>query len=133
MKSRIGVLIGISALATSALSAPLPPALSIIDIQQVLGRFSAAVDTKKLDLLDAVFCSDATADFKDGSGVLHGRQAIKEALRLGQANAVSQHYLSTITVDIDDQRGTAYSRSYLAGVFFEGGAVLNETLTTYGL
>ncbi|KAI9679685.1 MAG: hypothetical protein M1822_007291 [Bathelium mastoideum] len=116
------------------LSIPLPimQVAAIVEIDQVLARFSVAVDTKDLALLDDVFDANASANFNDGSGILHGRDAIREALEEGLAELISQHYLTTITVDVDTQNRTAKSRSYLQGTFFGQGLLANQTYTTYG-
>jgi hypothetical protein len=140
MRAGVAALTGISALVIAGVALPITSiglTLAIVDIEQVLARFSIAVDIKDLGLLDSVFSHDAIADFRDGSGVIQGREAIKDALRVGQATTVSQHYLSTITVDVDGQHGTAAARSYLAGAFFgkserNQGTATNETLITYG-
>ncbi|KAI9658378.1 MAG: hypothetical protein M1821_002511 [Bathelium mastoideum] len=116
------------------LSIPLPvmQVAAIVEIEQVLARFSVAVDTKELALLDDVFDANASANFNDGSGILQGRDAIREALDEGLAALTSQHYLTTITVDLDAQNKTAKSRSYLQGTFFGQGLLANQTYTTYG-
>jgi len=121
-----------------SLSIPAPEwgPTDIVEVEQVLRTFSVAIDTKQWDMLELVFAANATADFGDGSDIIRGRNTIRDAIREGQELAISQHYLSTITVrsqrTVQSGKASAFARSYLQGVFFGTGPLENQTLITYG-
>ena len=105
--------------------------LDITDIEQTLNRFSLAVDTHDWTLLQSVFTEDAVGIFGAGTEEIQGLATLETALRTTLTGTLSQHALSTQTVDFTGER-SAFAISYLQGTFFGTGNLTGQTYTTYG-
>ena len=119
----------------------LPLATDIETVTRPLHLFSYAVDNHDFSLLTAVFTDDATCDFRDDKGVLHGLGDISAQLERGLEGLVTHHALSTLLVEFEGCGGQgqksgpgkeagliARAESYLQGTFFFGGGKVVVTL-----
>ncbi|KAL8686644.1 MAG: hypothetical protein Q9224_005382, partial [Gallowayella concinna] len=85
-----------------------PSSKDVTAIQQTLGLFPIAIDTKQFDLLDAVFTPTATGNFT-GHSVAVGLPAIKSYFAQGLTGLVSQHNLATLYINMTGtEKATAH-------------------------
>jgi SnoaL-like domain len=76
-----------------------------IEIQDVIARYSAAIDGHDWDLLDEVFLEDCDCDFTEVTGFQGDRRALKEWLSRGMPTArCYYHMTATSYVVIDTDR-----------------------------
>jgi hypothetical protein len=81
-------------------------------IQDTLTRFSTAIDTRKLELLDQVFAADAVLDYGSywGPGDFEGfKQWAEVALKNFSA---WQHLLANMVIEIDGDTATSMTDFY---------------------
>lgn len=73
-----------------------------LEIQDVLARYSDAIDARRWDVLDEIFTADADIDYSSMGGIAGGLEAQKVFLAENvPAFPVSQHLAATSTFDID--------------------------------
>lgn len=80
-------------------------------IQDVLVRYSTAIDTKRFDLLDDVFTPDGIGDYTASGGIRGTLPEIKTWLAQALSIfTVVQHLVTNLTVDIrgDEATSTCY-------------------------
>lgn len=83
--------------------------LDIHEIQQLLARYSVAIDTRELSLFDGIFAPDAHIDI-DGFGIFDRdgyRRLCQESLPAFDA---TQHHLSPAVIAVGDEGATATAR-----------------------
>ena len=107
-----------------------PSAEDVTGIQQTLGLFPVAIDQKQFDLLDAVFTTNATANFR-GPSLLVGVPAIKRSLSKGLTGLISQHDLGTLYINMTEP-DKAVSYNWLQGTFFGTGNSAGQTFSFFG-
>jgi hypothetical protein len=72
-----------------------------LEIQDVLARYSDAIDARRWDVLDEIFTSDAAIDYTSMGGIAGGLEEQKRFLADNvPAFPVSQHLAATTTFDI---------------------------------
>jgi hypothetical protein len=94
----------------------IPPAIQAaadrVEIQEVMARYAAAVDSRRWELLDQVFMKGSVVDFGPNGGVRDEYPGIVDYLRTAMAGfAAYQHYLSNFVTQVDGDRAT--SRFYV--------------------
>ena len=85
-----------------------------IDIDDLLTRYSTAIDSKNFDLLDTVFTPDALIDYSSAApGVRGNRAEMKKWLSevLG-AFPVTQHLVSNKAISLESDRATGRTMFY---------------------
>jgi hypothetical protein len=83
-----------------------------VAIQDVMARYTFAVDQKRWDYFDEVFVDGAVVDFEPNGGVKESYPAIGEYLKTAMsAFTASQHYLSNFVTDVHGDEAT--SRFYV--------------------
>ena len=93
-------------------------AAAIVSIQQTLALFPIAVDSKSYGRFSSVFTPNVTANFSmPGTQNIHGIPALTAGLSKGLEGLVSQHSLSTLSVNFSSST-VANSVQYLVGTFF---------------
>lgn len=77
-------------------------------IEDVLLRYSTAIDTKDFDLLDQVFTPDGIADYTASGGIRGGLDEVKPwlAAALGIFTVV-QHLVTNVRVEVDGDEATS--------------------------
>lgn len=109
-----------------------PQVAAIVSIQQTLALFPIAVDTKNYDLFSSVFTPNVSANFSmPGSQNIHGIPMLTASLSKGLAGLVSQHSLSTLSVNFSSPT-VATSVQYLVGTFFGQGNLTGQVSSNYG-
>jgi hypothetical protein len=108
-------------------------------IQDVLVRYSAAIDTKNFALLDDVFTADGIGDYTASGGIRGTLAEIKEWLeRALSIFTVVQHLVTNVNVEIrgDEATSTCYLFNPLGYPLDDGsvemlwcGAVYRDRLT----
>lgn len=80
-------------------------------VEDLLFRYSRAIDTRNFDLLDEVFTPDGVADYTSSGGIRGTLAEVKEWLgaALGVFTVV-QHLITNVAVDFagDEARSTCY-------------------------
>ena len=99
-----------------------------IEIDDLLVRYSTAIDTKDFDLLDEVFTPDADCDYEVVGAFRGDRAAFKAWLTEVMAMfEFHMHYVTNRTVELDGDAATAVSYLYNPCVLKDGdGQVLDE-------
>ncbi len=99
-----------------------------IEIDDLLVRYSTAIDTKHFDLLDDVFTADADCDYEVVGGFRGDRAAFKAWLtEVMGFFEFHMHYVTNRAVVLDGDTATAVSYLYNPSVLIGGdGAVLDE-------
>ncbi len=83
-----------------------------IAIQDLLTRYTVAIDTKDWNLLDTCFTPDAHVDYTQSGGTKGAYPEVRKWLSMAlSVFPVTQHFISNSTVKIDGDRGTA--RTYV--------------------
>jgi 3-phenylpropionate/cinnamic acid dioxygenase small subunit len=83
-----------------------------IEIQDLLTRYTRAIDTKDWSLLDTCFTPDADVDYGATGGTKGKYPAVREWLARALAPfPVTLHYISNTTVELDGDR--ARTRTYV--------------------
>jgi hypothetical protein len=80
-------------------------------IQDLLVRYSTAIDTKNFALLDEVFTADGVGDYTASGGIRGSLPEVKEWLeRALSIFTVVQHLVTNVAVEIrgDEARSTCY-------------------------
>jgi len=78
-----------------------------IRINDLLVRYTLAIDTKDWDLLDSVFQPDATVDYTTSGGIRGKYPEVKAWLEKVLATfPMTQHLISNSTITIDGDRAT---------------------------
>ena len=76
-----------------------------LEIEDLLTRYCAAIDSRDFDLLDGVFTDDATIDYTRSGGIRDDYPAIKAWLEKVLAPfRVVQHLITNVRVDLDGDR-----------------------------
>ena len=84
-----------------------------IEIDDLLVRYSTAIDTKDFDLLDEVFTPDADCDYQVVGGFRGDRAAFKAWLsEVMGFFEFHMHYVTNRAVDLDGDEATAVSYLY---------------------
>ncbi|KAL8806733.1 MAG: hypothetical protein Q9182_001131 [Xanthomendoza sp. 2 TL-2023] len=105
-------------------------AQDITAIQQTLGLFPIAVDTKQFNLLDAVFTPTATGNFT-GRSVSVGLPAIKSYFDKGLTDLVSQHNLATLYINMTGpDKATAHN--WVQDSYFGTGNATEQIYMSWG-
>ena len=83
-----------------------------IQIDDLLTRYTVAIDTKDWDLLDTCFTPDAQVDYTTSGGVKGPYPEVREWLAKALAAfSMTQHFISNTVVTIEGD--TAKSRTYV--------------------
>jgi len=83
-----------------------------VEIQEVMARYTTAVDARRWELLEQVFTPGAVIDFQPNGGARDTYPAITEYLETALAGfAAYQHYLSNFLTEVDGDQAT--SRFYV--------------------
>lgn len=83
-----------------------------IEIQDLLTRYTVAIDTKDWSLLDTCFLPDAAVDYTATGGIKGRYPEVRAWLEKALAPfPVTVHYISNSTVELDGDR--ASSRTYV--------------------
>lgn len=83
-----------------------------IEIQDLLTRYTVAIDTKDWSLLDSCFLPDAVVDYTATGGIQGRYPEVRAWLEKALAPfPVTVHYISNSTVELDGDR--ASSRTYV--------------------
>ncbi len=78
-----------------------------IRINDLLVRYTLAIDTKDYDLLDTVFQPDATVDYTTSGGIRGKYPEVKAWLKKALAAfPVTQHMISNSTITLDGDQAT---------------------------
>jgi len=84
-----------------------------LEINDLLVRYTVAIDTQDWPLLDTVFTPDARVDYTSSGGIAgsypEARKWLSEVLAIFSATA---HYISNSTVDLDGDRARAKTYVY---------------------
>ncbi len=104
--------------------------LDRLAIQDTLVRFSTAVDSKQLDLLDRVFTPDATLDYAPIWGPGNFDEFMQWAKSTLDKFAACQHLLSNFVVEIDGD--TASTRTELHNPIFVGEGESRQLINAHG-
>jgi hypothetical protein len=73
-----------------------------LEIQDVLARYSDAIDARRWEVLDEIFTPDADIDYTSMGGIAGGLHEQKEFLEANVPHfPVSQHLAATSTFDIE--------------------------------
>lgn len=112
-----------------------------IEIQDLLTRYTRAIDTRDFDRLDDVFTPDATIDYTAVGGTRGAFPEVKAWLRTALGHySVSQHMISNFTIVVEGD--TAQSRVYVFNpmgrtrpdgqleLFFMGGYYVDRLIRT---
>lgn len=111
-----------------------------LEIQDLMSRYSTAVDAKRLDLLESVFVPGSIVDFRGNGGPMLPYPEVVEFLRDSMAGfAGCQHYVTNHLIELDGDRATCriYVFTYLASIvdgdevlFADGGWYDDELVRT---
>jgi hypothetical protein len=112
-----------------------------MDIDDLLTRYTVALDTRQWDLLSTVFTPDATIDYTSSQGIKGEFPEIAAWLQKAlSAFTASQHLLGNRQITVDGDRGTGrtyfFNPNSLIGVsgdttmLFVGGYYLDSFLRT---
>jgi hypothetical protein len=83
-----------------------------VAIQDVMARYTFAVDQQRWDYFDEVFVPGAVVDFEPNGGIKDTYPAIGEYLKTAMAGfTASQHYLTNFVTDVRGDEAT--SRFYV--------------------
>ena len=83
-----------------------------VAIQDVMARYTFAVDQQKWDYFDQVFIPGSVVDFEPNGGIKAAYPEIGEYLKTAmQGFTASQHYLTNFVTDVHGD--TATSRFYV--------------------
>ncbi len=83
-----------------------------LQIQDLLTRYTVAIDTKDWNLLDSVFSADAHCDYTSAGGVKGPYPEVRKWLEKALAPfPMTQHFISNTTLQLDGDRATA--RTYV--------------------
>ncbi len=83
-----------------------------IQINDLLTRYTVAIDTKNWSLLDTCFTSDAQVDYTSSGGIKGAYPEVRKWLEKALAAfSMTQHFISNSTVELDGDKATA--RTYL--------------------
>jgi hypothetical protein len=92
-----------------------------IEIQDLLARYTDAIDRRDWDALDRIFTSDARIDYSAVGGASGNLKEIKEFLdRSFKLFASSQHLVGSSVVDISGDEATARTICHNPMVFKGG-------------
>jgi SnoaL-like domain len=84
-----------------------------VEIDDLLTRYTVAIDTKQFDLLGTVFLPDARIDYTAAGGIAGAYPEVKAWLsEVLQAYAMTQHLVVNRQVEIAGDRATARSCVY---------------------
>jgi 3-phenylpropionate/cinnamic acid dioxygenase small subunit len=76
-----------------------------LEIEDLMHRYCAAIDTGNFDLLDEVFTSDATIDYTRSGGIRDEYPVVKTWLEKALAPfRLVQHLVTNVRVDLDGDR-----------------------------
>jgi hypothetical protein len=79
-----------------------------VEIQELMARYTTAVDARRWKLLDEVFISGAVVDFLPNGGIKDEYPAIGKWLEEVMGHfAAYQHYLGNFSIDVDGDAATA--------------------------
>ena len=83
-----------------------------IQIDDLLTRYTVAIDTKDWELLDTCFIPDAQVDYTTSGGIKGAYPEVRGWLEKALAPfPVTQHFISNTVVDLDGDQAT--SRTYV--------------------
>ncbi len=83
-----------------------------IQINDLLTRYTVAIDTKDWKLLDTCFTPDAQVDYTTSGGIRGAYPEVRKWLEKALAAfSMTQHFISNSTVEIDGDKATA--RTYV--------------------
>ena len=83
-----------------------------IAIQDLLIRYTVAIDTKNYELLDTCFTPDAHVDYTTSGGTKGSYPEVRKWLeQVLQVFPITMHFISNTTVELDGDRATA--RTYV--------------------
>ena len=83
-----------------------------IQINDLLTRYTVAIDTKNWSLLDTCFTSDAQVDYTSSGGIKGAYPEVRKWLEKALAAfSMTQHFISNSSVELDGDKATA--RTYL--------------------
>ncbi len=83
-----------------------------IQINDLLTRYTVAIDTKDWNLLDTCFTPDAQVDYTTSGGIKGAYPEVRKWLEKALAAfSMTQHFISNSTVEIDGDKATA--RTYV--------------------
>jgi hypothetical protein len=92
----------------------------LLEITQLLFRYARAIDTRDLDLLDAIFTPDAHVHYNVPGGVALPYREMKRWLgEVLPRHQVTQHAMSNPLVELDGDRATA--TTYLTAAHVQEG------------
>jgi SnoaL-like domain len=99
-------------------------------IDDLLLRYSTALDTRQFDLLDHVFTADAQIDYATSGGIKGNREDLKRWFREEAFTPFTswQHHLTNMAVELDGDTATGRTSVYNPLAFIGedgGGAVLH--------
>jgi hypothetical protein len=78
------------------------------EIQELMARYTTAVDARRWELLDQVFIDGAPVDLTPNGGIKDEYPAIGTWIKDAMAGfAAYQHYLSNFSIAVDGDRATA--------------------------
>jgi hypothetical protein len=84
-----------------------------IEIEDLLQRYTAAIDAKDWDLLDAVFASDATLDYTSSGGPVGPYPEVKQWLQRALALfPMTHHMIGKSTIKLEGDRAECRSIFY---------------------
>jgi hypothetical protein len=84
-----------------------------LEIDDLLTRYTVAIDSKTFDLLDDVFTPDARLDYTSSGGLVGQYPDVKKWLsEVLQYFPAYQHYVTNPTVIIDGDRATSVAKFY---------------------
>jgi hypothetical protein len=84
-----------------------------IEIEDLLQRYTAAIDAKDWDLLDTVFASDATLDYTSSGGPVGPYPEVKAWLQRALALfPMTHHMIGKSTISLDGDRAQCRSIFY---------------------
>ena len=76
-----------------------------LEIEDLMNRYCAAIDTRNFDLLDEVFTADATIDYTRSGGIRDAYPVVKTWLEKALAPfRVVQHLVTNVRVELDGDR-----------------------------
>jgi ketosteroid isomerase-like protein len=81
-----------------------------LEIQDLLARYSLAVDRRELDRLDALFTEDAVVDYTEFGGPRGDLATVKAFLaEVLPRHAGHQHLVGSVVIDLDGDQATVRS------------------------
>lgn len=81
---------------------------AIVSLQQTIALYPLAVDGKNFSALSAVFAPNVVANYSAPLNVIYGLEAVEATLQAALAPVITQHALSTFSVQyLDLEAGTA--------------------------